>query len=223
MTGKALILLSGGQDSFICLHWARRQFAEIEAVSFAYGQRHVTELGYARRLAQSLSVRHHTLEIGSLIAQLGPSALLGDGDLHGKHPGNGQLPASFVPGRNGLFLSLASAFWYGRTPGPLDLVIGACEADYSGYPDCRDPFIKAKALELGLGLDRTVNIHAPLMWLRKADTFRMAKEWGVLDRLVEDTLTCYEGEERLHPWGRGCGQCPACGLRARGFAEAFGA
>lgn len=221
MTGSALVLLSGGQDSFTCLHWALRHFSRVEALSFSYGQRHQVELKYARAMAEAKAIPTHLLDTGDLMARLGPSALLGHGDISGSHPGAPGLPASFVPGRNGLFLTLASAFWFSRVSGPLDLVIGACEADYSGYPDCREPFIKAKAAELSLGLDRAVTIHTPLMWLKKADTFRLAKEWGVLNDLVTNTLTCYEGDETLHPWGRGCGVCPACLLRAKGFAEAF--
>lgn len=213
----ATVLLSGGQDSFVCLLWARERFARLEAVSVSYGQRHALETFYATRLAHRYGVPHRVLDMGGLLRDLAPSALLEEGDLAGAHAVAGDLPASFVPNRNGLFLTLAATHAFTLGEPRLELVIGACETDYSGYPDCRDVYLKAKAVELSLGLGRPVTIHTPLMWKTKAETFAMAEAAGELDALITDTLTCYAGDETQHDWGRGCGACPACSLREKGW------
>jgi len=216
----ATVLLSGGQDSFVCLLWARERYARVEAVTVAYGQRHALETFYATRVAHRFAIPHRLLDLGGLMRELAPSALLDDGDLSGAHPLSAELPASFVPNRNGLLLTLAANHAYSLGEPRLELVIGACQTDYSGYPDCRDAYLKSKAVELSLGLDRPVSIHAPLMWKTKAEIFSMADAAGELDALISETLTCYAGDESLHAWGRGCGACPACQLRIKGW-DAF--
>ena len=145
--------------------------------------------------------------------------MLNEGKHTESHALANQLPASFVPNRNGVFLTVIANHAFKDNASPINLVTGVCQTDYSGYPDCRDNYIKAKALELSLGLDRPVNIHTPLMWKTKADTFQMASEAGALKELIEQTLTCYNGDETLHVWGRGCTECPACLLRQKGYEE----
>ena len=217
--GKAFILLSGGQDSFACLLWAEEQFREREALSIDYGQRHIKEVKYAQEIARRLSVPHTVYAAGDLLKATATSSLLGKEESHNRsHVATESLPASFVPNRNGLLLSIAASHAYRQKERPIHLVIGACETDYSGYPDCRDTYLKAKAVELSLGLDCPVYIHAPLMWINKAGVFAMIRDGGRLEEVREWTLTCYDGEETLHPWGRGCGACPACRLRKNGFA-----
>ena len=147
------------------------------------------------------------------------SSLLNEANHNLTHRQAEYLPASFVPNRNGLFLTIISNHAFKNNEKHINLIIGTCETDYSGYPDCRDNYIKAKALELSLGLDRPVNIFTPLMWKTKAQTFEMAGEYGKLKELAELTLSCYDGTEVMNSWGRGCGKCPACKLRKKGFEE----
>jgi 7-cyano-7-deazaguanine synthase len=213
----ALVILSGGQDSVTCLHWALREFARVEALSFDYGQRHAIELNAAREIASSLGVAHKLVK-AEVLGQLAPSALTdasrpidAQGGLHG-------LPSTFVPGRNAVFLNLAAAHAVPR--GIQDLVIGACETDFSGYPDCREEFIAAMERALALALGVELRIHRPLMFRSKAQIFALAEELGCLSTVVEKTHTCYQGvRETLHAWGYGCGECPACVLRRQGFEE----
>jgi 7-cyano-7-deazaguanine synthase len=216
---KAYVLLSGGQDSFVCLIWALQNFEEVEAVSIHYGQRHNRELHYAQETAAHFKVKHTLYNIGDFIKSIATSTLLNDGDHNSAHDGASNLPASFVPNRNGLFLTIISNHAFRNNQSHIHLVTGVCETDFSGYPDCRDNYIKAKALELSLGLDRPVTIHTPLMWKNKAQTFAMAHNAGKLKELITMTLTCYNGDEDLNEWGRGCGLCPACRLRKKGFEE----
>jgi len=216
---KAYVLLSGGQDSFVSLLWAKKNFVEVEAVSIFYEQRHNIELQYAKAIANNFGVKHVVYDIGSFFSQLTISSLLKEGKHTESHALANQLPASFVPNRNGVFLTVIANHAFKDNINPINLVTGVCQTDYSGYPDCRDNYIKAKALELSLGLDRPVNIHTPLMWKTKAETFKMADEAGVLQEMIEHTLTCYNGDESLHEWGRGCTQCPACQLRKKGYEE----
>lgn len=207
----AVVVLSGGQDSTTCLAWAMRRFAPVDAITFDYGQRHRVELACAAEVARRAGVRHHrTIGVDSL-RQLGGDALTGavDGALGAAGPGG--LPNTFVPGRNLLFLTLAAA-WAWRL-GTRDLVTGVCQTDYSGYPDCRADTMAALAQALRLGLDAPVAIHTPLMHLSKADSVRLARDEGALE-LLAWTHTCYAGS--VPP----CGTCPACQLRAKGFAEA---
>jgi 7-cyano-7-deazaguanine synthase len=217
--GNAHVLLSGGQDSFVCLIWSLEQFKKVEAVSINYGQRHKKELEYAANIARIFGVKHTIYDIGSFFQIMTVSSLLGQGDHNKSHDLAGNLPASFVPNRNGIFLTVVSNHAYKNGETNINIVTGTCETDYSGYPDCRDNYIKAKQLELSLGLDRPVSIFTPLMWKNKAQIFKMASDAGNLTELIELTLTCYDGVETLNEWGRGCGTCPACKIRANGFEE----
>ncbi|MBP8782534.1 MAG: 7-cyano-7-deazaguanine synthase QueC [Paludibacteraceae bacterium] len=218
-TNKAYILLSGGQDSFVCLIWALQHFSEVEAVSIAYNQRHAKEIEYAKKIAAHFNVPHFTYDIGSFMSSIAESSLLNSSNHNTQHAQASHLPASFVPNRNGLFLTIIANHAFKQETKHIHLVTGTCETDYSGYPDCRDNYIKAKATELSLGLDISVSIHTPLMWKTKAETFAMAHEAGKLNELIQLTLTCYNGEETMHPWGYGCGECPSCVLRKKGYEE----
>ncbi len=209
---QALVVLSGGQDSTTCLYWALAEWGpgNVEAVSFDYGQRHRIELESSASIAKKAGVPHTILPINTFRA-LGGSALVGDGDVNGQDATNPHLPASFVPGRNLVFLTFAAALAYQK--GIHNLVTGVAEADFSGYPDCRQNTLTALAFTLGLGMEWVINIYAPLMTLSKADTVRLAIQLGALEALA-DSHTCYEGT--FPP----CSQCPACLLRAKGFEEA---
>ncbi len=223
----ALVLFSGGQDSTVCLAWALERFSRVETVGFAYGQRHAVELDMRPRLREKIAALRgdwarrlgddHVVKLDSLGA-ISETALTRDTAI--KIAENG-LPTTFVPGRNLVFLTFAGALAYRR--GARHLVAGMCETDYSGYPDCRDDTIKAMQVALGLGMDRRFVIHTPLMWIDKAATFALAEEIGgkkFLDLVIEDTHSCYRGDRsHRHDWGYGCGECPACRLRAEGFAR----
>ncbi|MEO5374377.1 MAG: 7-cyano-7-deazaguanine synthase QueC [Alphaproteobacteria bacterium] len=220
----ALVLFSGGQDSTTCLAWALERFPSVETVGFAYGQRHAVELDcrpVVREGLKRLSPRwaerlgtDHMVDVPALSA-IGATALTADRAIE---MGADGLPTTFVPGRNIVFLTLAAAVAYRR--GISHLVVGVCETDYSGYPDCRDDTIKAMQVTLNLGMASRLVIHTPLMWIDKAATWQMAADLGgePLVRLIEEeTHSCYLGNRTLrHPWGRGCGTCPACRLRAGG-------
>jgi 7-cyano-7-deazaguanine synthase len=223
----ALVLFSGGQDSTVCLAWALERFERVETIGFDYGQRHRVELdvrqGVRERLRamrpqwRSVLGEDHTVHLAAL-GELSDSALTRDVAIE---MGSSGLPTTFVPGRNLVFFSLAGALAYRR--GIKHLVAGMCETDYSGYPDCRDDTIKAMQLALNLGMERRFVIHAPLMWIDKAATFALAHRIGgegLVDVLVEETHSCYLGNRSdRHAWGYGCGECPACKLRADGFAK----
>ena len=225
--GRALVLFSGGQDSTTCLAWALRRFADVETVGFAYGQRHAVELDRRPVLRAALSVPgglgegrlgpDHLLDVG-VIGQISETALTREVAIETAETG---LPTTFVPGRNIAFLALAGAIAYRR--GCRHIVLGVCETDYSGYPDCRDDTIKAMQVALNLGLEARFVLHTPLMWRDKADTFALASELGgdALVRLVvEETHSCYLGDRtHRHEWGYGCGTCPACELRAAGWRK----
>jgi 7-cyano-7-deazaguanine synthase len=225
--GNALVLFSGGQDSTVCLAWALERFASVETVGFDYGQRHRAELEVRPRIRERMQAlrsdwgtrlgEDHMVKLDALAA-ISETALTRDVAIEVAQNG---LPTTFVPGRNLAFLAFAGALAYRR--GVKHLVAGMCETDFSGYPDCRDDTIKAMQVALTLGMDRRVVIHTPLMWIDKAATFAMAHEIGgsaLVDVLVEETHTCYLGDRsRRHPWGYGCGTCPACRLRADGFAK----
>ncbi len=217
---KAYVLVSGGQDSFVSLLWALRHFEKVEALSLSYGQRHAEEIRFAEKICEKYQVPHSRYDLGDFLKSTTRSALLEKkSDISEGHPSSPGLPASFVPNRNGLFLTVAANHAFGKNYRPIHLVIGACETDYSGYPDCRDAYLKAKAVELSLGLDLPVFIHAPLMFKSKAETFLMAEDYGELETLLWETLTCYNGAHQKQVWGLGCGECPACKLRAKGWAE----
>ena len=222
----ALVLFSGGQDSTVCLAWALERFARVETVGFAYGQRHAIELemrppilrhvaalnaGWKARLGED-----HVVRLDALAA-ISDTALTRDMAIEIADNG---LPTTFVPGRNLIFFAFAGAIAYRRSA--RHLVAGMCETDYSGYPDCRDDTVKAMQLALTLGLDKRLTLHTPLMWIDKAATFALAEEIGgkpFLDLVIEDSHSCYMGDRtHRHDWGYGCGECPACRLRAQGFA-----
>lgn len=206
---KAVVVFSGGQDSTTCLWWALKQFKEVEAISFDYGQRHRTELEHAARIAEELQVPHHILDMG-LLNQLAPNALTRN-DIAIEQE-EGQLPSTFVEGRNMVFFTFAAI--YAKTVGARHLVTGVCETDFSGYPDCRDVFIKSLNVTLNLAMDYGFVLHTPLMWLNKAQTWQLADELGALDFVREKTVTCYNGIP-----GDGCGECPACKLRRAGLEQ----
>jgi 7-cyano-7-deazaguanine synthase len=205
---KALVVFSGGQDSTTCLFWALKNFSEVEAVTFNYGQRHALEIEYAKEIAKELNVHHHILDM-SLLNQLAPNALTRT-DIEVKEGEDGELPSTFVPGRNLLFLSFAGVL--ASQIGAKHIVTGVCETDFSGYPDCRDIFIKSFNVTLNLSMDQTFVIHTPLMWIDKAETWALADELGEFDFVREKTLTCYNGIV-----ADGCGECPACKLRLQGM------
>jgi 7-cyano-7-deazaguanine synthase len=227
----ALVLFSGGQDSTVCLAWALERFTRVETVGFDYGQRHRVELEVRPRIRERVAAfrpawaarlgEDHVVRLDALAA-MSETALTREVAIEIAENG---LPTTFVPGRNLVFFSFAGALAYRR--GAKHLVAGMCETDFSGYPDCRDDTIKAMQLALNLGMDARFVIHTPLMWIDKAKTFALAHELGsdsFIDLLVEETHTCYLGDRsRRHDWGYGCGECPACRLRADGFAKWKGA
>jgi 7-cyano-7-deazaguanine synthase len=224
---NALVLFSGGQDSTVCLAWALERFAHVETVGFDYGQRHHAELDVRPRIRERLAGlrpawaerlgEDHLIKLDALAA-MSETALTREVSI--EIAANG-LPTTFVPGRNLVFFAFAGALAYRR--GAKHLIGGMCETDFSGYPDCRDDTLKAMQLVLNLGMDRRFVIHTPLMWIDKAATFALAHDIGgepLVDLLVEETHTCYLGDRsRRHDWGYGCGKCPACRLRAEGFAK----
>lgn len=224
---RALVLFSGGQDSTTCLAWALDRCAWVETLGFDYGQRHAVEMACRPRLLQSLRAQRpdwaarlgpdHVLDLRQL-GQISDTALTRERAIELQADG---LPSSFVPGRNLIFLGYAAALGYRRGL-PL-LVGGMCEADGSGYPDCRHDTLQAMQQALSLGLARPLGIATPLMRLDKAATWALAAQLGgpaLVELIRTETHTCYLGERgRLHDWGHGCGQCPACALRARGWAQ----
>ncbi|MEK0316080.1 7-cyano-7-deazaguanine synthase QueC [Cohnella sp. 56] len=206
---KAVVVFSGGQDSTTCLFWAKERFAEVETVTFKYGQRHALETEIAADIAAELGVRHHLLDM-SLLGQLAPNALTRD-DIVIEHE-EGALPTTFVDGRNLLFLSFAAVL--AKQVGAKHIVTGVCETDFSGYPDCRDVFVKSLNVTLNLAMDYPFVIDTPLMWLNKAQTWELADRLGAFEFVKDRTLTCYNGIPAA-----GCGECPACKLRKRGLDE----
>jgi 7-cyano-7-deazaguanine synthase len=223
----ALVLFSGGQDSTVCLAWALTRFARVETIGFDYGQRHAVELEVRPRLRERIALlreewalrlgEDHMVKLAALAA-MSETALTRDVQIEIAENG---LPTTFVPGRNLIFLSFAAALAYRR--GAKHLVAGMGEADYSGYPDCRDETIKAMQTALNLGMERDFTVHTPLMQVDKAGTFALARDIGgkpLLDLVIEATHSCYLGDRvHRHEWGYGCGECPACKLRAEGFAR----
>ncbi|MFF3921645.1 7-cyano-7-deazaguanine synthase QueC [Paenibacillus lactis] len=204
---KAVVVFSGGQDSTTCLFWAKERFAEVETVTFDYGQRHKLEIECAAQIAKEQGVKQTVLDM-SLLNQLAPNALTRT-DIEIKEGAQG-LPTTFVEGRNLLFLSFAAVLAKGI--GAKHLVTGVCETDFSGYPDCRDSFIKSLNVTLNLAMDYPFVIHTPLMWLDKAETWELADQMNALEYIRDHTLTCYNGIK-----GDGCGECPACKLRKAGL------
>ena len=223
----ALVLFSGGQDSTTCLAQALSKYERVETIAFDYGQRHKVELEARLNVLREIKSQFpqwapklgddHLLDL-AVLGQVSDTSLTRDVAFRMESSG---LPNTFVPGRNLLFLTLAAALAYRR--GLQVLVAGVCETDFSGYPDCRDDTIKAMQLALSLGMDKRFLIETPLMWIDKADTWRLAHALGgeaLVNLIVEHTHTCYLGDRtHRHAWGYGCGQCPACELRARGYAR----
>ncbi len=223
----ALVLFSGGQDSTVSLSWALTRFPRVETVGFEYGQRHGIEMTVRPRIRERLVAldpkwktrlgEDHVVNIDSLGA-ISETSLTRNVQIEMTTSG---LPSTFVPGRNLIFFAFAGAVAYRR--GLRHMVAGMCETDYSGYPDCRDDTIKAMQLALGLGMDRRFVIHTPLMWIDKAATFELAERIGgkpLAEIVIEETHSCYMGDRaHKHEWGYGCGECPACQLRASGYEK----
>ncbi|MCJ2025360.1 7-cyano-7-deazaguanine synthase QueC [Methylobacterium sp. J-067] len=223
----ALVLFSGGQDSATCLAWALDRYDRVETLGFDYGQRHRIELDCRESLRTGLAAidaawgqrlgEDHVLSLDALGA-VSDTALTRETEIGFEASG---LPNTFVPGRNLVFLTFAAALAYRR--GIRHIVAGMCETDYSGYPDCRDDTVKALQVALNLGMERRFVLHTPLMWIDKAATWRLAQSLGgtrLTDLIVEESHTCYLGERGArHEWGYGCGRCPACQLRAEGYAR----
>jgi 7-cyano-7-deazaguanine synthase len=231
MHRNALVLFSGGQDSTTCLAAALDRYERVETIGFDYGQRHRVELEARGVVLTHLRQRfpHWAPRLGEdhlltvdVLGQISASSLTQEIAFEMQEGG---LPNTFVPGRNLLFLTLAGALAYRR--GIEVIVTGVCETDFSGYPDCRDDTMKAMQIALSLGLDRRLLIETPLMWIDKAATWEMARRLGgdaLVNLIVEDTHTCYLGDRaHRHAWGLGCGHCPACELRARGWERYVGA
>jgi len=222
---SALVLFSGGQDSTTCLAWALDKFSHVETVAFNYNQRHVVELECRKVVIHNIRTQFpewadklgedHLLDI-PVLGSISDTALTQDREIEFSKSG---LPTTFVPGRNLLFLTLASAIAYRR--GIEVLVGGMCETDFSGYPDCRDETIKSQEKTLSLGLDYPLIIETPLMWIDKAETWKIAHDIGgnrLINIIKNDTHTCYLGDRSVsHDWGFGCGTCPACELRKLGW------
>lgn len=221
----ALVLFSGGQDSTTCLAWALDRFERVETIGFDYGQRHRVELDVRPRILEAFRRDFpdwaprlgddHLLDL-RVLGQVSETALTRDVEIAMRNDG---LPNTFVPGRNLLFLTFAAALAYRRDA--RHLVAGVCETDYSGYPDCRDDTVKAMQLAINLGMERRFVLHTPLMWLDKSATWAMADALGgkaLVELVRAATHSCYEGDHQtVHDWGRGCGSCPACELRAKGW------
>ena len=220
MSNGALVLFSGGQDSATCLAWALDRFDTVETLGFDYRQRHVVELTCRAALRAGMASPRlgpdHTLDLG-VLGNLSETALTRAAEIALRDDG---LPNTFVPGRNLIFLTFAAALAYRR--GLRHIVAGMCETDYSGYPDCRDDTIKALQAAINLGMNTRLVLHTPLMWRDKAETWRLAERLGgpaLVELIRVESHSCYKGERAiLHPWGHGCGECPACDLRAKGWA-----
>lgn len=207
---KALIVFSGGQDSTTCLFWAKKHFKKVYALCFRYGQKHVVEVDMARNIAEKAGVPFEVKDV-SFISELSSGCSLTDSSIKMDEERIGVAPPNtFVPGRNLFFLSIAAV--YAREHGIMNIVTGVSQTDFSGYPDCRDSFIRSLNVSLNLAMEEQFVIHTPLMWIDKAETWKLADELGVFDIVRNETLTCYNGIK-----GDGCGECPACKLRRRGL------
>jgi 7-cyano-7-deazaguanine synthase len=208
---SALVLLSGGQDSITCLYWAKQKFEKVKALNIFYGQRHAIEIEAAKKVAHLVEVDYYEIKT-DILRDIGDSALISLGDISASHRSSNQLPASFVPGRNVLFLTIAAVLAYKWEIN--DIVTGVCQTDSSGYPDTRDDTIKSLQVTLSLAMERPFVIHTPLMWLTKAESIQFAQAQPGCMEALKWSHSCYEG--KIPP----CGKCPACKLREKGFAEA---
>ena len=207
----ALVVFSGGQDSTTCLFWAKKHFKRVYALSFVYGQKHQQEVEIARTIAREADVEFEAMDV-SFIGHLGRNSLTDPTMVMDQEKPADSCPNTFVPGRNLFFLSIAAV--YARERGINHLVTGVSQTDFSGYPDCRDNFIKSLTVTLNLAMEEQFVIHTPLMWIDKCQTWALADELGVLDLVRQRTLTCYNGVP-----GDGCGHCPACKLRREGLEK----
>lgn len=224
---KAIVLFSGGQDSTTCLAWTLERFESVETIGFDYGQRHAIELECREPIRTVLNSvkpqwqarlgRDHMIDL-SVLATISETALTSNAQIAFTAE---RLPTTFVPGRNLLFFTFAAVIAYRR--GAKHIVSGVCETDFSGYPDCRDDTVKAMQLALNLGMERHFILHTPLMWIDKAATWALARDLGgdpLITAIIENTHTCYLGNRTArHEWGLGCGECPACELRAEGYRK----
>jgi 7-cyano-7-deazaguanine synthase len=226
MAESALVLFSGGQDSTVCLAWALDRFQTVETIGFDYGQRHIVELQCRIEVREAFGAfqqwkgrlgADHMIDLSAL-KDVSDTALTRQVEIEFSSSG---LPNTFVPGRNLLFFVYAGAIAYRRNL--RHLVGGMCETDYSGYPDCRDDTLKALQVALNLGMEKRFVLHTPLMWIDKAETWRLADQLGgsdLVQLIIDKTHTCYSGvRDSRHAWGYGCGHCPACELRAGGFSR----
>ena len=212
---KAIVILSGGQDSVTCLYWAKNRYKNIEAITFDYGQKHSVEIEQSKFICEFLEIKQTIIDI-SFLNTIVESALTSGGDVNQLNKKG--LPASFVPNRNQLFITLAHA--YAQKIGADSLVTGVCQTDYSGYPDCRKSFIHLIEKASNVGSDSNITIETPLMYLTKAETFKLARTEGCLKEVIKHSHTCYNGNRTdFHSWGYGCDNCPACELRKKGYNE----
>ena len=214
---KALVIFSGGQDSTTCLGWAVNRYKSVEAITFNYGQNHSIEIEQSKIICDKYKIKQTIIDI-SFLNTLVDSALTSNGNVNSKHSRLKNLPASFVPNRNALFITLAHA--YAQKIGAGDLIGGMCETDFSGYPDCRNIFLKHLELTLNIGSEASINIITPLMNLNKAQTFKLAEEEEILQDVINLSHTCYNGIRKVkYEWGYGCNSCPSCKLRRKGWEE----
>lgn len=212
---KAVVIFSGGQDSTTCLYWAKKKFDVVEAITFNYGQKHSVELEQSKIICEKEGIKQTIIDI-SFLNTIVESALTSNGDVNEINEKG--LPASFVPNRNQLFITLAHS--YAQKIGAEDLITGVCQTDYSGYPDCREVFIQLIQTATNYGSQSEIYINTPLMTLTKAETWKLAEELGCLNEVKQDSHTCYNGDRKnYNEWGYGCGECPACKLREKGYVE----
>ena len=216
---SALVVFSGGQDSTTCLAWAKNRYDHVETITFDYHQKHSIEIEQAKKIADILNVPNYVVVI-DIFAKLGDSALLDvnkDQDINASHHAKPNLPASFVPNRNAMLFTIAHA--YAQKQGLEHIITGINQADYSGYPDCREPFVKSLEQSLNMGSDSNIEFKYPLIELTKAETFKLAEDEGILDLIIDQSHTCYNGDRSIkHKWGYGCGECSSCILRATGWS-----
>jgi len=214
---KALLIFSGGQDSTTCLGWALENYAEVEAISFIYGQKHSIEIQQAKKICYKYHIKHHLIDI-SFFKDIVNSALTSKNDVNEQHEDNKNLPASFVPNRNAMFITIAHAL--AQKIKADVLITGVCETDYSGYPDCRLVFVRSIERSLNSGADVSIKIKTPLMRLNKTQIWQLSKDVGIINDVIELSHTCYNGiRDKKFTWGYGCDNCPACKLRKQGFIQ----
>jgi 7-cyano-7-deazaguanine synthase len=214
---KGLVVFSGGQDSTTCLQWAINRYQQVYAITFNYKQRHNVEIKQSKIICDKLGICQVVVDIDFLDVLCESALLKKSTNINDKHVLNDSLPSSFVPNRNALFLTLAHS--YAQKIQVQDVITGTCQTDYSGFPDCREIFIKNLQHSLNLGADTDINFVTPLMHINKAETFKLAEKENALDLILNYSHTCYEGSDIVNEWGRGCGKCPACKLRKKGFYE----